>query len=68
MKYPKMIIDECSGIEVPSELYKAYMVGIQEMVEWIRSDPSHNQDVGGIDAVVVFKEKWESKLKELELE
>ena len=30
MKYPKTIIDETTGLEVPSELYKAYQDGIRE--------------------------------------
>ena len=35
MKYEKTIIDEVSGVEVPNELYKAYMVGIEEAAEFI---------------------------------
>ncbi len=35
MKYPKTIIDECSGTEVPNELYKAYQDGQISVVEWV---------------------------------
>jgi len=65
MKYPKTIIDECSGLEVPSELYKVYQDGQMSVVEWIESHKTGGilPSSGEIFQTVIMT-SWQSKLKE----
>lgn len=56
-EYPKTIIDEASGIEVPNPQYEAYMDGIKDGIKI------------GVDSMVkVMKIIDEKKLKELGIE
>ena len=70
MKYPKTIIDECSGVEVPNELYKAYLEGVKEVVDSLDWESTAYQTIKGspIIQLQVSEAEWEAKLKEWEIE
>lgn len=59
MKYPKTVIDECSGVEVPNELYKAYLDGINDVVEWAEEE---SLTTSGL-LVHIHQDRWQAQKK-----
>jgi len=60
-KYPKTIIDESSGLEVPSVLYEAHQEGMRKVIDYLCE--ANN----GL-SISISGDKWGKKLKEWSIE
>lgn len=68
--YPKVLMDEVSGIEVPDirhQLWEeGHKAGIREVVEWVNSNIPDSLEVwANLKTNILIKgDKWQAKLKE----
>lgn len=61
MKYPKTIIDEASGIELPNPKYEAYKEAVKDILDIIMPIPV-------IEFILEDNPRFQAFLKENELE